>query len=171
MGDPGGRAAAPPVGPRNAGLPSSLCQPVGGDQREGGGQAPKEAWPLPGTNHCATAPGEGAGDTVRLGSTSSPLCRTPGGEEGHRGHSHICHPRTARGGGPQTRLHVRVTWRTWSKCRCPGHTPGRIIRTSVGWGTGVSSFKIISKLAFSRPGGNRKTSFSGEHKEVSGKQA
>lgn len=116
-------------------------------------------------------PARGPGDTVRLGSTSSPLCRTPGGEEGHRGHSHICHPRTARGGGPQTRLHVRVTWRTWSKCRCPGHTPGQIIRTSVGWGTGVSSFKIISKLAFLRPGGNRKTSFPGEHKEVSGKQA
>lgn len=37
--------------------------------------------------------------------------------------------------------------------------------------TRVSSFKIISKIAFWRPGGNRETLFPGEHKDISGKLA
>ena len=121
-------------------------------------------------NHTATPCCEGRWEMQSSAGAPEPASPAGGSkaEKGHWAHSHIYSQRTARVSGPQHWLHIWVSWRTWNKCWCPGHAPGQLTQNIGVLEPGVSTFKVISKREFLRPGGNRETSFPREHKEVSG---
>lgn len=109
-------------------------------------------------------------NTIWLGSVSSPLCRTLGRREGGPGtQSHLPSEDSSGQGSSNMAAHSGhlENLEQMSMPRPHPRLDNRNLGVEVG-GPGVSSFKKISTLAFVRPGGNRKTSFPGEHKEVSG---